>query len=94
MDEEGEKREEMLSKEGGFHSTKAVHYLQEALLYYRDNAGMEQGTFLFLDETLKAAIGPYIFIYAQGMKRGIEIGRKDCFLTTEEYWELMREDEG
>lgn len=93
MDEEGEKREEMLSKEGGFHSTKAVHYLLDALHYYRDNAGLEQGTFLFLEETLNAAIGPYLFIYSQGMKRGLEVGREDCFLTVEEYQGLMGEEE-
>lgn len=87
--EESEKREEMLSKEGGFHSTKAVQYLLEAVEYYHNNAGLERGTFLFLKETIEAAIGPYLYIYSQGMKRGLEIGRKECFLTIEEYRGLM-----
>ena len=85
----GEIRDEMTSREGGFHSSKAAYYLKSALQYYKDNAGMEQGKFLFLEEFLETAVNPYLYIYAQGLKRGMEVGQKNCVLTTDEYRDLM-----
>lgn len=89
---DGPRRDDMLSTEGGFKATKAIHILRDALRYYKNNAGLEQGTFLFLDEFLEKAMIPYLFIYAQGMKRGKEITEAETFLTIEEYRGLMGMD--
>ena len=86
---DGPERDTMLSQTGGFKTTKAVHILRDALRYYKDNAGLEQSTFLFLDEFLEKAMVPYLFIYMQGMKRGKEITEAETFLTREEYQGLM-----
>ena len=87
-----ETRDEMLSREGGFHDIKAVHFLQDTLRYYRDNAGLEQGKFLLLEETINAAIAPYMWVYLKGVKHGRDLALKETFLTFEEYEELMGDE--
>ena len=89
---EGSKREDMLSTDRGYKVTKTVHIMRDALRYYKEHVGMEQGTFLFIDEFIERAMVPFLFIYMQGVKRGKEITETSIFLTHEEYRGLMGEE--